>query len=81
MEGGLKNEACERTKVHEELTNMKEEVTSLKLAGSGAVSSAASTVYGLGSGTLAIPLPLGHTWKFNWVPTSALGLAVTLPFL
>ena len=47
---------------------MKEEVTSLKRLGSCAVSSAASTGYGLGSGTFAKPPSLGQNWKGNWMP-------------
>ena len=31
MVAGFKNEACERTKVYGEVTNMKEEVTSMRM--------------------------------------------------
>ena len=66
MEVGFGSEACERKGVCEELTKMKEEVTSLKLGGSCAVSSAASTLHGLGSGTFAGPPTFGPNRKENW---------------
>ena len=62
LEAGCRYEACESSKVHAELANMKE-VTSLKLSGSCAVSSAASTVYGPGSGTFARRKDVWHGSK------------------
>ena len=41
MEAGIKNEENERSKVYDDLTNMKEEIKSMKMGGSCAVSSAA----------------------------------------
>ena len=55
MEAGFRIKACGRTKVSKELTKMKEEVRSMTLSGSCAVSSSANTGYGLGSGTYASP--------------------------
>ena len=50
--------------MNEELTNMKEEIETLKMSSNCKVSSAASTGSGLGSGTFAggPPSSLSHRW-------------------
>ena len=53
MEAGFNHEAYERAKVYEKLVRMKDGVASMKPSGNCAVSSAARTEYGLGSGTFA----------------------------
>ena len=68
METGFENEAYERAKVYKELVRLDDEVASMKQSGSCAVSSAASTGHGLGSGTFTRPPPLGRNWKENWMP-------------
>ena len=67
MEAGFKNEENERRKVHNTLTFM-EEIKTMKMGGRCAISSAASTGYGLGTGTFTRPPPLGQNWKEIWVP-------------
>ena len=42
----------------------------MKVGGSCAVSSAASTGYGQGSSTFVRLLPLGQHWKDFWVPSN-----------
>ena len=53
MMTGFENEENEKEKDYEELTNMNEEMESMRMGGSCAVSSAASTGCGLGWGTFA----------------------------
>ena len=49
----------ERREIQEELTVMKDDTKTIKTGSSGALSSAASTGVGLGSGTFVCPAALG----------------------
>ena len=60
---GFKNEENERRKVYDELTMMKDDIKAMRMGRNCSVSSAASTGFGLGSGTFARPPPLGPKWK------------------
>ena len=53
--------------IQEELTVMKDDTKAIKTGSCGALSSAASTGFGLGSGTLAPP-HLAARWQDGWVP-------------
>ena len=68
MDAGFLNEENETRKFFDQLTKMKEEVETTKTATSCAVSSAARTRFGLGSGTFARPPPTGPKWKEAWEP-------------
>ena len=57
----------ERREIQEELTVMKDDTRTIKTGSGGALSSAASTGFGLGSGTFAPP-PLAARWQDGWVP-------------
>ena len=52
-----------KKQMYEGIASMKQTVTSWKLIGSYAASSAASTEYGLGSGSFARPLSLAQIGK------------------
>ena len=57
----------EKTEIQEELTVMKDDTKTIKTGSCGALSSAASTGFGLSSGTFAPP-PLAARWQEGWVP-------------
>ena len=57
----------ESRELQEELTVMKDDTMTIKTGSCGALSSAASTGFGLGSGTFAPP-PLAARWQDGWVP-------------
>ena len=57
----------ERREIQEELTVMKDDTKTIKTGSSGALSSASSTGFGLGSLTFAPP-PLAARWQDGWVP-------------
>ena len=57
----------ERKDIQDELTVMKHDTKTIKTRSGGALSSAASTGFGLGSGTFAPP-PLAAKWQDGWIP-------------
>ena len=63
-----KNIEAERRKIPEELAFVKDDMMSMKTRSCGALSSAASTGFGLGSRTIAPPPPLASWWQDGWVP-------------
>ena len=82
MEGALNKQQAERKhenemsgnkiesesrELQEELTVMKGDTKTIKTGSCGALSSAAGTWFGLGSGTFAPP-PLAARWQDGWVP-------------
>ena len=63
----LGNKMKVKEDIQEKLTVMKDDTTTIKTGSCGALSSAASTGFGLGSGTFAPP-PLVARWQDGWVP-------------
>ena len=57
----------ERREHQEELTVIKDDTKTIKTGSCGALRSAASTGFGLGSGTFAPP-PLAARWQEGWFP-------------
>ena len=58
--------ASERQSIEDELNSIEVDTRSVK-TGSGTLSTAASTVYGVGSGTFAQPLAFSR-WHSEWSP-------------
>ena len=58
----------EKKKIEDELNSINEDIMSMRTGSGWALSSAASTGYGLRSGTLAQPPSFAAGWQIEWVP-------------
>ena len=58
----------EREKIEDELNSIKEDIMSMRTGSGWALSSAASTGYGLRLGTFAQPPSFAAGWQIEWVP-------------
>ena len=68
MESRMESKIVNQRKIEEKLNSIKEDIKSLRMGRGGTLSSAASSGYGLGSGTFAQPPSLAVRWKSEWVP-------------
>ena len=57
--------ASERQHIEDELNSIKVDIRSVKTGSGGTLSTAASTVYGVGSGAFAQPLAFSR-WQSEW---------------